>query len=190
MPLARYWSGDYVSPAMRTAWSLGAAYTMITPDGRIDIPPGQPIGGRDAPARRRERVASAPALFRQLRAAFADPPWDEADDGEIGAWRPDARAFAALLEAIDARLGRNSTFFGRLLGKAGYAPHLCFAQILLPATFDTVFLHEGTPMGSLAVVERELGALSPDPTTASAHQLMVEAVAEGRRRRLPLIIDT
>lgn len=124
MPLARYWSGDYITPTMRAAWQLAIPYSVITPSGRIDLPPGQPYGGPEAADQRRAMVADAPAFFASLRAVSAEPPWDESDDGDIGDWRVDPRSFASLLAQIDGELGRSPGFFGRAFGQKGYAPQV------------------------------------------------------------------
>jgi hypothetical protein len=50
MPLSRYLSGDFITPAMRVAWDQGVPYTIVSPDGTRELPPGLPFGGADAPA--------------------------------------------------------------------------------------------------------------------------------------------
>jgi hypothetical protein len=56
MPMSRYISGDYITPAMRWAWEQGIPYAVHGPQGKRELPPNIPFGGADAPERRAQIV--------------------------------------------------------------------------------------------------------------------------------------
>jgi hypothetical protein len=171
MPLARLWSGDYITPLMRAAWAQGLAYYVMRPDGPCSFPPGRPVGGNEAGALRRIYVEHAPELFRALAARSKDPAWNEGDEGEIGAWRPDSNGFALLCE------------------RAPNLSHFQKANSFLPVMFERPFRVNDRFLGSLQMLARELAAIADDVSFAGARRVLMDAVAEAEARRLPLHID-
>jgi hypothetical protein len=186
MPLTRYWARDYITPTMRAVWDRGLPYKVVTPDGVLDCPPGQPFGGPDSPAERQAMLAEAPQFFADLRAVSSDPPWDESDDrADIGDWRVDPASFDELLVQIERELPK----VAGPLGRPGYSAHLRFATIFLPAVFQQVFDFSGAHLGSLPVARKELDAINPKPAARGAFAMLGDAIDEALRRRLPLIVD-
>ena len=43
MPMSRYIIGDFVTLTMRFAWSQGLPYTIVSPGGKREVPPGSPF---------------------------------------------------------------------------------------------------------------------------------------------------
>ena len=45
MPLSKYFSGDYITPAMQQSWDQNIEYSVVYPDETVTYPKGMPWGG-------------------------------------------------------------------------------------------------------------------------------------------------
>jgi hypothetical protein len=189
MPLSRYLSGAYVTPAMAYAWAQGMAYFVVGPEGRRDLPPGQPFGGPDADANRERFV---PMLVDDLRSlpALAASMWDEASAAEPTFHRVDADSYASLLEEASSRAKRPA-LLGLLGRRRPEAAHLA-ATVFLPVAFDAPF---AMPVvfervaGSAPLALGELEAGHWTPASSSARGTLLAALRDAVRLRLPMVVD-
>jgi len=194
MPLSRYASGDYITPAMQIAWSIGAAYAIMTPEGRIDCPAGLPFGGAEAGDVRRKIVSQLPRLREALGQVTRDRMWDEEADGDIGNWRPSSSSFGAFLEQAERELTRRS-LWERIRGRPEPTAQLLQATCFLPVSIKSPFVltppwaRDEMLTGSLSVLANELARITPVEEAAEAHAMFTEAVEEAERRKLPLVVD-
>jgi hypothetical protein len=187
MPMSRYITGDFVTPTMRFAWSQGLAYTIVSPDGNREIPPGSPFGGRDAPARRSQVVEMVLEDLRTLPGEIIAQLWDEHSGAEPRFHRVDPESYEALLAHFAAKPTRS--FWG--LRKAASASH-CASALLLPCEFEN-------PIAMVSPFERTAGAVSRalkelassrcPPEAASAAETLRSALTDALELRLPVIVD-
>ncbi|MBZ4412605.1 hypothetical protein K8640_30705 [Myxococcus sp. XM-1-1-1] len=77
LPLSRYIVGDFITPAMRSAWASGVPYSVIGPEGARQLPEGLPFGGPEAPVRRARVIDMLVEALRQFPGATSDALWDE-----------------------------------------------------------------------------------------------------------------
>ena len=203
MPLARYVTGNYVTPAMEQAWAEFGVYRVGRPGAVEDIPPGVPLGGVQAPAR---CDAIAAELQRQLNALpeVAGAMWDETAEATyfqrvehepLLALRWQAAALAEEPPSLLRRMAR------RLMGRRAAAPAIALAaaNVFVPGVFDEPFELEAPQdlgvydCGSLARLVDELASLavSVEAGTPEAQVLgtLVTAAEIASQRRLPLILD-
>ena len=152
MPMSRYLSGDYITPAMQAAWQQGIPYAIVGPQGRRECPPGQPLGGPDAPAR---RAALQPMLHEDLMAL---PPsvtaqlWDEASPVEPRFHRVDVTSYQALLEHA----------------ASGFALHSA-TTLYLPCPLDTVFEMSSPFERTIGSVQGALAELASNGWPSETH---------------------
>jgi hypothetical protein len=208
MPLARYISGNYITPFMEQIWALQGVYKIVRPavadeDAIEEIPPGVPYGGLAAEAR---CEAIAAELVQQLKQQpeLAGALWDEAaepvffdrvDHGTL--W--DLRWRAATL--VDEKPSLLRRIAWRLLGRRAASSAVAFAaaNVFVPGAFDEPFELEAPSdlgvydCGSLPRLMDELAqlAVSVEAGTAEGEVLsrLVTAAEIARERRLPLILD-
>jgi hypothetical protein len=188
MPLSRYWSGDFVSPAMETAWSLGVAYTVLGPSGARTIPEGEPFGGPGARAKRASLLAEMPERMREI--GVDSRGWNERNDDAPYFARIDPRSMESMMADAIRNLDVEPGFFDRLRGVAPRRSHLAHAVVLLPHVHDRIETHEGVAIGSLPRVQTELDEVIWSPASDDAVREWRAAVAEATRRRLPLVVDS
>lgn len=187
MPMSRYISGDFVTLAMRLAWSNGVPYAVIGPNGRRELPPGLPFGGADAPARRNQIVDMVLDDLRALPAEIASQLWDERSDAEPCFHRVDASSYEALLAHFAPRARRS--FFGL---KPSTTQSHCASSLLLPCDFAqpvTLVSPFERTAGASAQALRELASSPCPPEAASAADTLREALTDSLRLRLPIIVD-
>lgn len=98
MPMSRYISGDFVTPAMQLAWDQGFSYSSFGPDGRRDLPPGLPFGGADAATERARIVAMVIEDLCALSPEITRDSWDERSLAQPRFHRVDPESYRALLE--------------------------------------------------------------------------------------------
>lgn len=176
MPLSRYLSGHFVTPAMVVAWNAGLPYTVVGPNGRREVAENTPFGGASAEANRARFV---PMLVDDLKALPSElATWDEASNAEPSFHRVDPKSYEALLKEAMTRGGRDHA-------------HVC-ASVFLPAPFDA-------PFAMPVVFERlagsapvALGALEASEWSAaaeSARGTLIAALRDAVRLRLPMIVD-
>src|SRR4051794_11917337 len=108
LPLSRYISGDFVTPAMQTAWSLGLPYSVISPEGRRDHPVGVAFGGPDASSRRSQILPMLMDDLRQLPSSIPTSSWDEESDANPVFHRVDPASYQALVSEAQTRTARGS----------------------------------------------------------------------------------
>jgi hypothetical protein len=108
MPLSRYLSGDFVTPAMAFAWQQGLPYSLFGPDGRRDIPKDMPFGGADAPASRARFVPMILDDLKKLPGTVGASLWDEASVADPTFHRVDPKSYESLLEEAKTRAARPS----------------------------------------------------------------------------------
>ena len=82
MPLSRYRSGDFISPAMRAAWSMGTAYRVPEAAGGGTRPAEVPFGGPDAARHRQGLLAECQRFMLTLPEDIPDARWN---DDQLGA---------------------------------------------------------------------------------------------------------
>jgi hypothetical protein len=190
MPLSRYISGDFVTPAMQAAWSLGAAYTLIGPGGQQDIPRDTPFGGHGASDR---RIRLTPMLMddlRKLPAPVAGSLWDEGSAAEPTFHRVHPPSYEALLEEAQVRQSRPS-FLGFLKRRQGGPCHVA-STLFLPCTFDSPFSMTSPfdrVTGSVDAALHELEGRGWKEESADARETLRSALDDAARLSLPMIVD-
>jgi hypothetical protein len=186
MPMSRYISGDFVTPAMRFAWANGVPYAILGPEGRRELPPGLPFGGTEAPLRRAQIVEMVLQDLRALPAEISRDVWDEHSEAEPCFHRVDPSSYEALLAHFAPRAERS--FLG--LRKRATLSH-CASPLLLPCDFETPVALV-TPFvrtaGAASQALRELESPCP-PEAEAAAQTLRDALADALRLRLPIIVD-
>jgi hypothetical protein len=189
IPLSRYWSGDYVTPAMRLLWEQGIPYSVVTPDGPRTLPPGQPYGGADAATEREKLLENTlPGLLDKLASVTVDSLWDEKANVEPCFYRPSNSGIAALMEAA-VKLARPKRLpWGRKVPMP--ARHLAHAVIHLPVRFADPLDAAGMVFGSLFAVEAELAANTWPAAASDAVVAFQAAVSDAKRMKLPLVVDS
>lgn len=204
MPLARYISGNYVTPFMEQAWADRGVYRIASPGGLDEIPPGVPLGGLEAEARC-ATIAAELVQHLQQRPEFAGIPWDELAGEAVLFQRIgheplfDLRWEAAIrAEAPPSWLRRLARRLLRRRVAAAESP-LASASIFLPAVFDQPFELESPQdmgvydCGSLPRLIEELTALAlvVEEGTPSGEALatLFAAANVASEAPLPLILD-
>lgn len=189
MPLSRYCSGDYVLPAMETAWSLGAAYTVIGAQGARTIPNGVPFGGPGAHAQRQALVTQMPDRMRSLGVGIHRVGWNELDDSAPYFARVDPRSTQSMQGDAMRNLDADPGWLDRWRGVRPRRSHLAHALVLLPHDFGEIARHEGVAVGSLRRAQSELAEVVWSPESDAAVADWREAIGHATKRRLPLIVD-
>lgn len=190
MPLSRYLSGDFVTPAMLFAWQQGLPYSLFGPDGRRDIAKDTPFGGADAPTNRARFVPMIRDDLQKLPEPVRASLWDEASVEPPAFHRVDPRSYASLLEEAKARATRPS-LLGLWKRTAQGGAHVG-ASLFLPASFEAPF---DMPVvlervaGSVRVALRELEAGSWSDASKSARDSLLDALRDADRLHLPMIVD-
>jgi len=187
MPLSRYIAGDFISPAMRTAWDSGVPYTLFGPDGTRQIPKDTPFGGPDAPAR---RDAIMEMLLDDLRALpIGYVSWDERSGAEPAFHRVDPGSYVALLE--EAARPRKRGPFGLFGAAPSEVLHLG-TTLLLPCDLATT-IEMSSPferrVGSAPRALKELSSRPWSAKAASAVETLRAALEDAARLGLPMIVD-
>lgn len=208
MPLARYISGNYITPFMEQIWALQGVYKVVRPavameDAIEEIPPGVPFGGLQAEARC-EAIAGELVQCLKQQPELAGGLWDEAaepaffdrvDHGTLWDLRWRAATMVGEKPSLLRRIAR------RLLGRGEVATPATLAavNIFVPGAFDEPFELEAPSKmsvydcGSLARLMDELAqlAVSVEAGTAEGEVLsrLVAAAEIAGERRLPLILD-
>jgi hypothetical protein len=186
MPMSRYISGDFVTPAMQFAWANGVPYAIIGAEGKRELPPGLPFGGAEAPLRRAQIAEMVLEDLRALPAEISRDVWDEHSAAEPCFHRVDVSSYEALLAHFAPRSER--TFLG--LRKRTMLSH-CASPLLMPCDFKT-------PVALVTPFERTAGAASQalrelespcPPEARAAAQTLRDALADALRLRLPIIVD-
>jgi hypothetical protein len=186
MPMSRYISGDFVTPAMRASWGQGIPYSIIGPDGPRELPPGLPFGGADAPRRRVQIVDMIVDDLKALPSDIAENPWNERSAAGPCFHRVDPESYKALLEHFAEPLSRR---FGLL--RAPKRAH-SGASLFLPCDFESPF-DMTSPFerlsGAVAGALRELEQRSHPADAESAAETLRDGLRDAERLRLPLIVD-
>jgi hypothetical protein len=191
MPLSRYFTGDFVTPAMQDSWDKGIPYGIVIPGQPVkECPPGVPFGGPDAP---QKRLAALPQLadnLRHLPQGIAEHLWDEAS-----ATAPRFHRFhpldslTALQEEAASALEPKPAILKRLSGKHQRSTHLLHATLYLPVAFPDLFITADIVTGSVYTLRSELEEVSWSPATASALATYRAAIADAIELRLPIHVD-
>lgn len=191
MPLSRYLSGDFVTPAMTFAWERGIAYSLFGPGGRRDLPKDTPFGGADAPEKRAQFIPMIVDDLKKLPGAVGASAWDEASVAAPTFHRVDPSSYERLLEVAKTRVTRPS-FLSFLKRKTAGPAHVT-ASVFLPVSFDVPFdmpvVFERVA-GSAPGALRELEAAGWPDATSSARETLLEALRDAVRLQLPMIVDT
>lgn len=187
MPMSRYVSGDFVTPAMQLAWDQGLHYKLVGPDGVRELPAGLPFGGEDAPVRRWRIIEAILDDLRALSAKIAAQLWDERSQAEPRFHRVDVASYHALVEYYAAHPGRS--FLGI---RTGPKMSHCSASLFLPCDFkeplDMTSPFERTAAASSRALA-ELSHAKYPPEARSAAETLSAALEDSRKLRLPLIVD-
>jgi hypothetical protein len=190
MPFSRYVSGDFITSAMRAAWEAGVPYTILSPDGRTEYPPDMPYGGLDAPKRRQEYLSLVLDDLGELPAPVVQQLWDETSDAEPCFHRVDPGAYDELLKQAASRPPARS-LASRLRGRPAPASHLR-AGTFLPCTFEAPFdmLAPVTAVaGSVDVALAQLEATTWTGAAETAASVLLDALGDAKRLRLPMVVD-
>jgi hypothetical protein len=194
MPLARYLSGNYVTPAMEQAWREHGSYAFGTPSAIEEIPPGVPLGGLHAAQRAEQFHHVLAEAFQQIPAAKGYP-WGERPSGATYFQRLDHDLLLELRWQAAVSLEQRPGWFARLWGKRASTSHLASAAVFLPADFAEPFELSSTAdwddleCGSLPRLIAELQALDPLPTVEESSRTLLAAALVAWEERLPLILD-
>ena len=187
-PLSKYWSGDYITPVMKDAWEMGAAYNIVTPEGTKTIPEGTPYGGDDAKSEREELVGFVEQIMDALPFEGASGAWDEKSN-HFGFHRVDPDAFGELVKRSEEQFTKKAGLFGRFKGCKDSVSHIGSALIFMPLDFDTPFDLQGKIFASLHAAKRELDSGDWIGIPPEALQPIIEAFDEANEKNLPLVID-
>lgn len=133
MPISRYIAGDYITPMMQGAWDEGIPYSILGPNGAVELLPGIPFGGNNASERRRE-IAGMVADDLQPYIEDLGFGWDEGSDAAPSFHRFSHDTYAAGQELLNAKKG----VLG--FGRRAAIPEL--ATLFLPQSFEGVFSME------------------------------------------------
>ena len=191
MPLSRYLSGDFVTPAMTFAWQQGVPYSLFGPGGRREIPKDTPFGGADAQKKRARFIPMMLDDLKKLPGTLGAISWDEASVAAPTFHRVDPKSYESLLEVAKSRVTRPS-FLSFLKRKTAVPAHIA-ASVFLPVSFDVPFdmpvVFERVA-GSATVALRELEAADWPDSTSSARDTLLDALRDAVRLQLPMIVDT
>ncbi|MFY1825262.1 hypothetical protein ACN47A_05060 [Myxococcus fulvus] len=188
LPISRYIVGDFITPAMRSAWESGVPYSIIGPEGSRQLPEGLPFGGPEAPVRRASVIGMLVEDLRQLPGAVPNSLWDERSDAEPRFHRVDPASYEALVEAARKPI---KSFLGFRKRGEGERIHVA-ATLFLPCDFEEAF-EMATPLRRLTgSTFRALEALErrdwPDTAKAAADSLRA-ALVDSREHKVPMIVD-
>ncbi|NPC71060.1 MULTISPECIES: hypothetical protein [Corallococcus] len=188
MPISRYIVGDFITPAMRSAWERGVPYSIIGPEGARHLPEGLPFGGPAAPERRASVIAMLVEDLRQLPDCIATQLWDENSDAAPRFHRVDTASYEALVE--EARKPIKS-FLGIRKRGDGHRSHVA-ATLFLPCDFDAPFemvtplrCLTGSTFRALDALERMRWPLNAEAAAESLRAALMAA----RESRVPMIVD-
>lgn len=187
LPLSRYISGDFVTPAMRLAWDQGVPYTILGPAGRRDLPPGEPFGGPDAAARRSAIQAMLREDLERLPPPVSSALWDENSEAAPRFHRVDPASYRALLETA----ARSDASSGHRFWKRKAALHVT-ATLFLPCELPEVFAMSSPFERMTGSVKRALAELEAERWPAAAHsarEVLTDALRDADALRLPLVVD-
>jgi hypothetical protein len=188
MPVSRYLAGDFVTPMMAMSWKTGVAYRIAGPDDMREIPPNQPFGGPDAPAKRRQAIQT---VIDALAPAFRGTvPWDEASEATPRFERVDPRSFEAMCEHV-VKLTRGSKLERFLRRPADPGPAHLLGTLFVPAELRGAFELEAPMEGIMTSALEALRQLQrPFPeAAASACATLRTALTAARELNLPMIVD-
>jgi len=177
MPMSRYITGDFTTPAMRFAWSQGLPYTVVSSDGKREIPPGSPFGGGDASLRRRQVVEMVLEDLRVLPPEIAGQLWDEHSGTEPRFHRVDPKSYEALL----AHFARKAV-----------SPAHCASTLLLTCEFEDPIAMVSPFERTAGAVRRALHELASSrcpPEATSAAETLRDALTDSLELQLPVIVD-
>jgi hypothetical protein len=186
MPLSRYRSGDFVSPAMRAAWSMGTLYRVPEAAGGGTRAADVPFGGPDAARRRQGLLAECQRFMLTLPEQIPDARWNESSDHRPAFHDVPVTALSELRSQA-RRLDKRPTL-GGLVSKRRYSAHAAHAQIYLPVMFETLFERAGVRYGSVPVLVKELGQLAWSAPADAAARVLKRAALDASELRLPLIV--
>lgn len=190
MPLSRYLSGDFVTPAMTLAWEQGIPYSIFGPGGRRELPKDTPFGGADAPEKRARFIPMIVDDLKKLPGTVGASSWDEASVAAPTFHRVDPKSYESLLEVAKTRVTR-PLFLSFLKRKTAVPAHVA-ASVFLPVPFDVPFdmpvVFERVA-ASAPVALRELEAGGWPDSTSSARETLLDALRDAVRLQLPMIVD-
>ncbi|QDU83090.1 hypothetical protein Pla163_01860 [Planctomycetes bacterium Pla163] len=189
MPLSRYFSGDYITPAMRQAWSVGASYKILTSEGARECPPDVPLGGLDATSKRHAALPELIESLRLLPFGIPDSLWDEASDVEPCFYRLELSSLEMLLEEAAEALVAKPSFLGRLVGKKAAPSHFLSAEMFLPVPFSEHFALGNTLTGSVHTAKRELESHTWSSGARPAYEHWIAALEDAIALNQPLVVD-
>lgn len=172
LPLSQYWSGNYVTPVMKDCWDRGISYTLVTPEGPRELPPGVPMGGQDAAAEQASlEIDVVQPLLHSLPEGFT--AWSE-EPVDLWFRRVDTSSLAALFTAAQQQEQPNQ---------------LSSAVIFLPSEAALMFRALDIVFGSLGALRRQLESTEWPVEAEPAVTALLEAVGEAQRRVRPLVLD-
>jgi hypothetical protein len=190
MPLSRYISGDFITPAMRFALEQGVPYSIVGPEGRKDYPAGEPFGGASAPERRAAIQTMLQEDLKKLPPDVVRQLWDEQSNVEPRFHRVDSASYSALIAQAASKKVRTS-LFGILKREQPVAPHVT-ANLLIPCEFDEIFAMSSPFNRITGSMPRALQELASNAWAAEAQiacETLSEALKHATHSRLPMIVD-
>lgn len=187
-PLSKYWSGDYITPVMEYAWSIGVPYNVVTPSGTRTVLEGAVYGGEGAKSKREELVTFVETIMDTLPIEGAPGAWSERSD-YFGFYRVNPVVFGELTKSADKQFTKKAGLFGRFTGNNGTVSHLGGAMTFLPIHFDSPFDLHGRVFASLPRAKRELDDGDWKGIMDEGLKPIIDAFDDAIGRNLPLVVD-
>ncbi len=194
MPISRYLAGDFTTPVMRLAWSLGKPYSLIGVTVR-EIPIGEPFGGVTSPQRRQHFLSPGMLLddLGKYPSSVRDHLWDEGSAAEPRFHRVDVHSYGALIEENRNAMRTAHSSWSGLRKKADKQRSHLAAQLFLPIDFDEPFLtehvFEGWLAGSVSTALHQLSEGKGSQSSEFARETLRQALTDAAELRLPMIVD-
>lgn len=196
MPLSRYLVGDFVTPAMTSAWERGTSYKCICAEGPLDIKEDVPWGGGSASHQRGRLYPVLDGWLRNLPSPIPANLWDERSEKPARFHRLEAAtgagaiAYTSLEKQVAGYRLTGKPLFGVELPRGTGVAH-SGASVFLPCEFAHPFemvapLKRVTGSAVLALRELENGACSSH--ASGPRDVLVAALRDALDLRLPLIL--
>ncbi|MBK9376154.1 MAG: hypothetical protein IPN03_21125 [Holophagales bacterium] len=199
MPLSRYVTGDYVTPAMASAWGRDEVATVVQP-GRdlIHRSRGVPLGGETAAIDRRLAREQIEIVLREFTPGLRPEDLWREDSAEPPRFHLVHRSSEIAFRNEMRNALSATTPFRSLLRRLRPRPsHFLSCLVFLPVRLSKpiVLVLEaigvGKPRnvlgGSLFALRAELSASKPSERSTPARSAWLEATDEAIELKLPLI---
>jgi len=188
-PLSKYWSGDYITPIMEYAWSVGADYKVAEPNGVRTLERGSLYGGASAKNDRVKWIAFVANLLERFPEWEKSECWDEESE-YFGFHRVNPDCFSEVLKLADKQFSQNTNVMRRLMGHKKKLSHLARGIIFLPIDFEGCVRVEGKMFASVFRAREELLELSVLISNSECFEEIVRTYDDAIEQGLPLVVDS